>query len=107
MLLQSRIRKLFLLQGITGSGKTEVYLRAASQAMEAGKQVLLLVPEIALTAQIVKRFQAWFGDEVAVVHSKLSQNERADVWYKMRTNQCQAADRRTISCFLLPSVIWA
>ena len=58
MLLQSRIRKLFLLQGITGSGKTEVYLRGAAQAMEAGKQVLLLVPEIALTAQIVKRFQA-------------------------------------------------
>lgn len=79
----------FLLQGITGSGKTEVYLRAASQAMEAGKQVLLLVPEIALTAQIVKRFQAWFGDEVAVVHSKLSQNERADVWYKMRTNSAK------------------
>ena len=61
------------MQGITGSGKTEVYLRAAAQAMEAGKQVLLLVPEIALTAQIVKRFQAWFGDEVAVAHSKLSQ----------------------------------
>lgn len=76
----------FLLQGITGSGKTEVYLRAAMQTLEAGKQVLLLVPEIALTAQIVKRFQAWFGDEVAVAHSKLSQNERADVWYKMRTN---------------------
>ena len=79
----------FLLQGITGSGKTEVYLRAAAQAMEAGKQVLLLVPEIALTAQIVKRFQAWFGDEVAVAHSKLSQNERADVWYKMRTNSAK------------------
>ena len=72
----------FFAAGITGSGKTEVYLRAAAQAMEAGKQVLLLVPEIALTAQIVKRFQAWFGDEVAVAHSKLSQNERADVWYK-------------------------
>lgn len=75
----------FLLQGITGSGKTEVYLRAAEQAVASGKQVLLLVPEIALTAQIVKRFHAWFGDEVAVAHSKLSQNERADVWYKMRT----------------------
>ena len=79
----------FLLQGITGSGKTEVYLRVAAQAMEAGKQVLLLVPEIALTAQIVKRFQGWFGDEVAVAHSKLSQNERADVWYKMRTNSAK------------------
>ena len=79
--------KTFLLQGITGSGKTEVYIRAAAQAVEQGKQVLMLVPEIALTAQLVKRFKAWFGDEVAVAHSKLSQNERGDVWYKMHTHQ--------------------
>ena len=77
----------FLLQGITGSGKTEVYLRAAEFALRQHKQVLLLVPEIALTAQIVQRFQAWFKDAVTVVHSKLSPNERADVWYKMRTGQ--------------------
>ena len=77
----------FLLQGITGSGKTEVYLRAAAKAVEQGKQVLMLVPEIALTAQLVKRFKAWFGDMVAVAHSKLSQNERGDVWYKMHTHQ--------------------
>lgn len=79
--------KTFLLQGITGSGKTEVYIRAAAQAVEQGKQVLMLVPEIALTAQLVKRFKAWFGDEVAVAHSKLSQNERGDVWYKLHTHQ--------------------
>ena len=79
--------KTFLLQGITGSGKTEVYLRAAAKAVEQGKQVLMLVPEIALTAQLVKRFKAWFGDMVAVAHSKLSQNERGDVWYKMHTHQ--------------------
>ena len=79
----------FLLQGITGSGKTEVYLRAAAHAVDAGKQVLMLVPEIALTAQLVKRFQAWFGDQIAVAHSKLSQNERGDVWYRMRTRQAQ------------------
>ena len=77
----------FLLQGITGSGKTEVYLRAAAKAVEQGKQVLMLVPEIALTAQLVKRFKAWFGDMVAVAHSKLSKNERGDVWYKMHTHQ--------------------
>ena len=77
----------FLLQGITGSGKTEVYLRAAAEAVAQGKQVLMLVPEIALTAQLVKRFKAWFGDLVAVAHSKLSQNERGDVWYKMHTHQ--------------------
>lgn len=79
--------KTFLLQGITGSGKTEVYLRAAAKAVEQGKQVLMLVPEIALTAQLVKRFKAWFGYMVAVAHSKLSQNERGDVWYKMHTHQ--------------------
>lgn len=79
--------KTFLLQGITGSGKTEVYLRAAAKVVEQGKQVLMLVPEIALTAQLVKRFKAWFGDMVAVAHSKLSQNERGDVWYKMHTHQ--------------------
>lgn len=83
--INSKEASTFLLQGITGSGKTEVYLRVAEQAVAMDKQVLLLVPEIALTAQIVKRFQTWFGDDVAVVHSKLSQNERADVWHKMRT----------------------
>ena len=77
----------FLLQGVTGSGKTEVYLRAADQALRQGRQVLVLVPEIALTAQIVHRFQAWFHNEVAVVHSKLSQNERGDVWYKIRSGE--------------------
>ncbi len=79
--------KTFLLQGITGSGKTEVYLRATAKAVEQGKQVLMLVPEIALTAQLVKRFKAWFGDMVAVAHSKLSPNERGDVWDKMHTHQ--------------------
>ncbi len=79
----------FLLQGITGSGKTEVYLRAAAHVVASGRQVLMLVPEIALTEQLVKRFQAWFGDEIAVAHSKLSQNERGDVWYRMRTGSAR------------------
>ncbi len=87
--LDKKTFKTFLLQGITGSGKTEVYLRAAQKVVSEGKQVLMLVPEIALTAQLVKRFQSWFGDNVAVAHSKLSQNERGDVWYKMRTFQAQ------------------
>lgn len=63
--------------------------RAAAHAVDAGWQVLMLVPEIALTAQLVKRFQAWFGSEIAVAHSKLSQNERGDVWYRMRTGKAR------------------
>jgi len=81
--------KTFLLQGITGSGKTEVYLRLTNLALAAEKQVLVLVPEIALTGQIVDRFKAWFGKEVTVVHSKLSTGERADVWQKMRSGQAK------------------
>ena len=77
----------FLLQGITGSGKTEVYLRLTRQIVAAGKQVLVLVPEIALTGQIVQRFKAWFGNAIAVAHSKLSASERADVWERMRSHE--------------------
>ena len=77
----------FLLQGVTGSGKTEVYLRLTAHALEQGKQVMMLVPEIALTGQIVKRFRSWFGDTVAVAHSRLSANERADVWARMRSGK--------------------
>lgn len=87
--LEKQNSRIFLLQGITGSGKTEVYLRATAHAVQQGKQVLMLVPEIALTAQLVKRFQAWFGNNIAVAHSKLSQNERGDVWYRMRTGDAQ------------------
>ena len=87
--IRAKDGRTFLLQGITGSGKTEVYLRAAAMAVAMGKQVLMLVPEIALTAQLVKRFQAWFGNAIAVAHSKLSQNERGDVWYKMRTGRAR------------------
>ena len=87
--LEEHKQESFLLQGITGSGKTEVYLRSAARAVEQGKQVLLLVPEIALTAQLVDRFQAWFGNNIAVAHSKLSPNERADCYHRMATGQAQ------------------
>lgn len=79
----------FLLQGVTGSGKTEDYLNLTAKALAEGRQVLVLVPEIALTAQIVKRFQSWFKGCIAVVHSKLSASERADVFYKIRNNEAQ------------------
>lgn len=69
-----------LLHGVTGSGKTEMYISLIQAALENGDQVLYLLPEIALTAQIVNRLKAIFGDKLGVYHSKFSDNERVEVW---------------------------
>src|SRR4029079_8524700 len=74
----------FLLHGITGSGKTEVYLRTIAEARERGQGALVLVPEIALTPQLVGRFRARFGDGIAVLHSALSDGERHAAWHALR-----------------------
>jgi primosomal protein N' (replication factor Y) (superfamily II helicase) len=79
----------FLLHGVTGSGKTEVYLRAVQATLEAGRGAIVLVPEIALTPQTVARFQARFGDVVAVLHSGLGQGERHDEWLRLRTGEAR------------------
>ncbi|MDP4779832.1 MAG: primosomal protein N' [Akkermansiaceae bacterium] len=82
----------FLLLGVTGSGKTEVYLQSAQAALDLGKTVLVLVPEIALTPQTVRRFKARFSqlnDQVAVLHSNLSQGERFDEWHRIRTGKAR------------------
>ena len=73
-----------LLHGVTGSGKTEVYLRAAARALERGRSVIVLVPEIGLTPQTAARFEERFGDLVAIMHSKLSAGERFDEWTRLR-----------------------
>jgi primosomal protein N' (replication factor Y) len=73
-----------LLHGVTGSGKTEVYLQAIARVLAAGRTALVLVPEIALTPLTVARFRARFGDAVAVLHSKLSPGERLDEWLRVR-----------------------
>lgn len=73
-----------VVDGITGSGKTEVYLRAIDDVVKAGKSAIVLVPEIALTPQTVGRFRARFGDDVAVLHSRLSAGERFDQWDLVR-----------------------
>lgn len=77
----------FLLFGVTGSGKTEVYLRAASEALRAGRQVLFVVPEIALAAQTLARLRERFGRGVAVLHSELPPAERLNNWMRVRTGQ--------------------
>ncbi|MBV9605211.1 MAG: primosomal protein N' [Solirubrobacterales bacterium] len=75
----------FLLHGVTGSGKTEVYLQAVQAVLAAGRGAIVLVPEIALTPQTVGRFQARFGDIVAVLHSGLGQRERQEEWLRLRS----------------------
>ena len=75
----------FLLHGVTGSGKTEIYLRAVAQTLEIGRQAIILIPEIALTPQTVRRFAARFPGRVAVMHSQLSAGERYDTWRRIRS----------------------
>lgn len=77
----------FLLYGVTGSGKTEVYLRCAAEALRRGRQVLFLVPEIALTAQVIAQLRERFGRGVAVLHSGLPPAERLENWMRIRTGE--------------------
>ena len=79
-----------LLHGVTSSGKTEIYIKLIEDYLLSGKQILYLLPEIALTTQIVERLRNYFGDKVAVFHSKYSNNERVEVWYKVLNNSPKA-----------------
>lgn len=83
--ISSREFERFLLYGITGSGKTEVYLRCAEAALKLGRQILYLVPEIALTAQVIAQLRARFGHKVAVLHSNMSPSERMESWLRVRS----------------------
>jgi len=77
----------FLLHGVTGSGKTEIYLQAVAEALRLGRQALVLVPEISLTPQTVRRFMARFPGQVGLVHSQLSDGERYDTWRRARRGE--------------------
>lgn len=79
----------FLLEGITGSGKTEVYLQTIASLLAQGKTAMMLVPEIALTPQMVERFKSRFGEAVAVLHSGLSYGEKYDEWRKIERKEAQ------------------
>lgn len=78
-----------LLHGVTGSGKTEIYIELIKQAIDQGKQVLYLLPEIALTAQIISRLKRRFGAAVGVYHSKFNQNERVELWQQVLNGTCR------------------
>jgi primosomal protein N' (replication factor Y) len=84
-------RKAFLLHGVTASGKTEVYLHVVQRCLEMGRGALVLVPEIALTPQLVGRFRARFGDAIAVIHSALSDGERHRMWKRLRSGELRVA----------------
>ena len=79
-----------LLHGVTGSGKTEIYVKLIKEVLAAGKQVLFLLPEIALTTQIITRLQNYFGNQISVFHSKYSMNERVEVWNNVLENKPKA-----------------
>ncbi len=87
--LERREHEIFLLHGVTGSGKTELYLRSIARVLRQGRQALVLVPEIALTAQLVRRFAARFGPAVAILHSELSLGERYDTWRRLRRGEAR------------------
>lgn len=76
--------KMFLLKGVTGSGKTEVYMKLVERVLLEGKSTIILVPEIALTPQMIERFKGRFGVNVALFHSKLSDGERFDEWFRVK-----------------------
>ncbi|WP_410768174.1 primosomal protein N' [Fontibacillus sp. BL9] len=89
--LDDRGYGVFLLHGVTGSGKTEVYLQTIERCIALGRQAIVLVPEISLTPQMVERFKGRFGGKVAVMHSRLSTGERYDEWRKIREGRVQVA----------------
>lgn len=89
--LTPETRANFLLHGVTGSGKTEVYLQVVAEALEKGQGALVLVPEIALTPQLVSRFRARFGEAIAVLHSGLSDRERHEAWRALRRSEVRLA----------------
>jgi primosomal protein N' (replication factor Y) len=83
-------KEVCLLHGVTSSGKTEIYIKLIEEYLETGKQVLYLLPEIALTTQLVGRLRTYFGDKVAVFHSKYNNNERIEVWNQVLKNSQKA-----------------
>jgi primosomal protein N' (replication factor Y) len=87
--LDARQPRTFLLQGITGSGKTQVYIEAIKRCLASGRSAIVLVPEISLTPQTVRRFRAHFADEVMTVHSRMTPSERTEVWRRAARGTCK------------------
>jgi len=98
---QSFINKhVCLLHGVTASGKTQVYVKLIESYIDAGKQVLYMLPEIALTAQIIRRLQLYFGGNIGIYHSKFNSNERVEIWQKVKTGELKIVLGARSSIFL-------
>lgn len=91
---------IFLIHGITGSGKTEIYMKLVNEAIKNNKESIILVPEISLTPQMVERFKGRFGKDIAVFHSKLSEGERFDEWLRVKNKQVKVAIGARSAVFL-------
>ena len=87
--IQHQIFETHLLYGVTGSGKTEVYLQAIDKVLKMGKSTIMLVPEISLTAQTIERFRSRFKEKIAILHHRLSQGERNDEWHRIRSGKAK------------------
>lgn len=95
-------KEVVLLHGVTSSGKTEIYIKLIAEALKEGKQVLYLLPEIALTTQIILRLRKYFGEKVGVYHSKFNEQERVEVWKNvLRFSAAENEQERNSSCQLL------
>ncbi|MBU3160538.1 primosomal protein N' [Clostridium frigoris] len=90
----------FLIHGVTGSGKTEIYMKLVSYMLKENKQSIILIPEISLTPQMVERFKGRFGPEIAVFHSRLSDGERFDEWMRVKLGKAQIAIGARSAIFL-------
>ncbi len=93
-------KNICLLHGVTGSGKTQVYIKLIESYYNKGKQVLYLLPEIALTAQMIRRLQAHFGGNIAIYHSKFNNNERVELWNKIKSGETRIVLGARSSLFL-------
>ncbi|WP_129596352.1 primosomal protein N' [Anaerophilus nitritogenes] len=89
--IKKEIYRTFLIHGVTGSGKTEVYMRLIDEVLNKSKEAIVLVPEISLTTQMIERFKGRFGNQVAILHSKLSLGERYDEWVRIKEGEVKIA----------------
>lgn len=93
------VRGTYLIHGITGSGKTEVYMNIVEKVICLGKQVIVLIPEISLTFQMVNRFYKRFGNRISVMHSRLSAGERFDQYTRAKNGRDRCYDRTEVGTF--------